>query len=140
MESKKRFLRSEGWDAGLGRGRTSFCFRSYHWACQLHRQCGGWGSYLDAGVLRSEVEGLVVGGVGEAEDVAQVVGRPEGEQAVEARGAPDLACQLSGSPEQRVVLTLTMGSVALEKSSDWSCDRVRASTLPLCASMVLRSS
>lgn len=39
-----------------------------------------------------------------------------------------------------VVLTLTIGSVALEKSNDWSCDKVKLSTLPRWASMVLRRS
>ena len=38
------------------------------------------------------------------------------------------------------VLTLTMGSVALEKSSFLSCDRHRPSTLPLWPWMTLRRS
>jgi hypothetical protein len=36
--------------------------------------------------------------------------------------------------------TLTMGSVAVEKSRSWSFGRQRPNTLPLCASIVLRSS
>jgi len=37
-------------------------------------------------------------------------------------------------------LTFTIGSVALENSSFWSCDRQNPSTLPLCAWMTLRRS
>ena len=40
--------------------------------------------YLYASVLRSEIERLMVGGVGDAKDVARIVGGPQGIQAAEA--------------------------------------------------------
>jgi len=47
-------------------------------------------SYLYARVLCSEVDGVVAGRVGEAEDVANVVGRPECVAMLEGGRAPDL--------------------------------------------------
>ena len=48
--------------------------------------------YLYAGVLGAEVDGAVVGRVCDAEDVSDVVGRPQRVEVLEGRCAPDLVC------------------------------------------------
>lgn len=66
-------------DAGLfASGRTTMLVREVRF---LER--GGF-RYLYASVLRSEIERLMVGGVGDAKDVARIVGGPQGIQAAEA--------------------------------------------------------
>jgi len=50
----------------------------------------------------------------------------------------EISCWAGGG--RRGGLTLTIGSVALEKSSDWSCDSDRLNTLPRWPSMTLRCS
>jgi hypothetical protein len=47
-------------------------------------------SYLYACVLGSEVDGAVVGRICDAEDVSDIVGRPERVEMLEGRCAPDL--------------------------------------------------
>jgi hypothetical protein len=96
-------------------------------------------SCLYACVLGSEVDGAVVGRVSDAEDVSDIVGRPERIEMLERRRAPDLQSQYRPISSARVP-TLTIGSAALENSSFRSCDRHRPSTLPLCAWMTLRRS
>jgi hypothetical protein len=90
-ESKNRFLRSEGCDARAGAGRVSFSLRSYHCLRQHRSSHSICLAYLYAGVLRSKVHGAVEGRVCDAEDVADVVGRPKGVEVSEGRCAPDLA-------------------------------------------------
>jgi hypothetical protein len=49
--------------------------------------------YLYACVLGAEVDGAVVGRIRDAEDVSDIVGRPERVEMPEGRRAPDLPSQ-----------------------------------------------
>lgn len=59
------------------------------------RCCGVpyWPTYLYTCVLRSKIDCAVEGRVCDAEDVSDIVGRPEGVEVTEGRCAPDLKCQ-----------------------------------------------
>ena len=138
-ESKKRFLRSEGRDAWAGAGRASFSLRSYHYSDQ-YSLCLLLETYLYTGVLRSEVDCAVVGRVCDAENVSDVVGGPQCVETLKGRCTPDLCRQPELPINDAAGHTLTMGSVALENNSFWSCDRQNPRTLPLWAWMTLRRS
>lgn len=59
----------------------------------------------------------MIRGVRDAEDVADIVGRVQGKEAEEGGGTPDLGVLVMELSANHALLTFTIGSVALEKSS-----------------------
>jgi hypothetical protein len=90
---------------------------------------------LYAGVLGPEVDGAMQRRVRDAEDVANIVGRPQRVEVPEGGRTPDLPPVSNAIPSTILYLThpltLTIGSVALENNHLSSRERQNPNTLPL---------